>query len=1250
MEDQIQQDQSENKNVSTTPTLTATNSPMSSSDHTPPSTVQTSVEDNERDDDGESAESTGGNSAASPLSDTIVIPNQDLITRRKELAQLLARGSTEPTKEGDKWYLIPRDFLEDVMNLAVETFDELRSEVGALDLSSIVDRQGNLYPENDEPVDTYNVSPPVFQLLVDWFEVRGEPVSRAIIVNPEAGHKEVERFPSFFQVHTLTKKDTNYGQNISHGHTTNSIPRHGVHMSTTSTFNDLFDAIQRKILRAPQKPRQFRVWFITSEDIDLLPNSISLSTFVNDIPKKQLVLQTRYGQRLKDQGLTSPFYHVLVESSASSSIPYTFPTDTYFKSLDSKTSSISQSAGGNLGLANLGNTCYMNSALQCLLHIPEVNEYFFYKVFESELNDSNPLGFKGQIAKVFGALLHKLFSSPLDGLNNGPSTTSSNPSNLSVSPRDFKYTIGHYSSLFQGYQQQDSQEFLSWLLDALHEDLNRIYDKPYCEKPELTDAEVGDPLCVARLAQTCWSQHKHRNDSVIIDLFTGLYQSTLVCPDCNKSSITFDPFNDLTLPLPVNKKWYHTFTVVDLASGGKLSKFEVELSKTSNYDELIAYLSLRLGFDSSSLFLFEIFNNFFYKDFQSSYDKIRFYPISEIISENDEVAIYHIPHNPETDVIVPVIHSVMDSDKSYNVARSFGVPLFVVLKENDMKCFETIKDKLIESTKILKSGESVEIDQRESEMQDVANIETSEVPEPSAVPESTEILDVPMDDGDLFSIKYYAERKSVLSRPTSRLIHIPHNRANLNNLPNLTDLFPRIVASEQTQQDLEQDEFIVVENRFPGTPQPSSSLSDEDTECEENLGSLFDSVHELPVTTDVPNTSASSTGEIGDKMTLVCQWDHDSYVREFGDNDAEHSWSHPTIISNPEVEESKRKLKAEQNSTVSLYDCLRAFSTPEVLGDQDLWYCPKCKDHKQATKTIQLWATGDILTIHLKRFESARSFSDKIDMVVDFPVNEPLDMSEFVQDNDSKYDLIAVDNHYGGLGGGHYTAYAKNFRDDEWYYFNDSRVTKVADPTECVTGAAYLLFYRKRGTNLGGDKLQSLIDAGRESFAQEVEQVKENILKLKEQIDIYRFNEHDLEEAKRKLIESENTGEGEDSAVVDDEESAVTKDDTGSIPGPSSSSSSSSGSTKKSRSSIDPSELRNEDINSALHRKQRLITRDNRPVGIRPSNSTVESVLNSPLGSSDENSSSDVPSNSIQSEPVPLEDEIPGENQSHPIE
>lgn len=56
------------------------------------------------------------------------------------------------------------------------------------------------------------------------------------------------------------------------------------------------------------------------------------------------------------------------------------------------------------------------------------------------------------------------------------------------------------------------------------------------------------------MAEEAWRNHLRRNDSVIVDTFHGLFKSTLVCPKCNKVSVTFDPFCYLSVPLPVSKE------------------------------------------------------------------------------------------------------------------------------------------------------------------------------------------------------------------------------------------------------------------------------------------------------------------------------------------------------------------------------------------------------------------------------------------------------------------------------------------------------------------------------------------------------------------------------------------------------------------------------------------------------------------------------------------------------------------------
>lgn len=98
--------------------------------------------------------------------------------------------------------------------------------------------------------------------------------------------------------------------------------------------------------------------------------------------------------------------------------------------------------------------------------------------------------------------------------------------------------------MFTGYAQHDSQQFFSFLVDGIHEDLNRIKKKPYVETVDSKGRED------AVVAKESWLAYTRRNQSVIVDYFTGQYKSKVVCPDCKKESITFDPFTTVTLPIP----------------------------------------------------------------------------------------------------------------------------------------------------------------------------------------------------------------------------------------------------------------------------------------------------------------------------------------------------------------------------------------------------------------------------------------------------------------------------------------------------------------------------------------------------------------------------------------------------------------------------------------------------------------------------------------------------------------------------
>ena len=151
------------------------------------------------------------------------------------------------------------------------------------------------------------------------------------------------------------------------------------------------------------------------------------------------------------------------------------------------------------------------------------------------------------------------------------------------------------------------------------------------------------------------------------------------------------------------------------------------------------------------------------------------------------------------------------------------------------------------------------------------------------------------------------------------------------------------------------------------------------------------------------------------------------------------TWTNYPLYPDRELADSRAARLAKKKNGISLEDCLNEFRKEEILSENDAWYCPRCKEHRRASKKFELWTVPDILVIHLKRFSSEGRLRDKVDACVDFPV-EDLDMNDRVvvreDGRDLTYDLFAVDNHYGGLGGGHYTAFAKSFDDDQWYEYN----------------------------------------------------------------------------------------------------------------------------------------------------------------------------------------------------------------------
>ncbi|XP_075538879.1 ubiquitin carboxyl-terminal hydrolase 11-like isoform X3 [Dermacentor variabilis] len=731
------------------------------------------------------------------------------------------------------------------------------------------------------------------------------------------------------------------------------------------------------------------------------------------------------------------------------------------------------SVRGVCGLRNLGNTCFMNAGLQCLLSNGRLVSYFLARSGEEDAGERGED--EDSLTSQLAHLLRQVWSGSYSCLR----------------PVPFKEALAQACPQFSDCRQHDCQEFLTLLLDTLHEQTNRagreLRGSPlqgsgsesstssweaavplrgrhlpvepcggskYSEaeesavvgevRPDSPTAAIAVSACKApkegilvngrcspplakrprldegprsdeqeRRAQEAWDEYTARNQSVVVDTFQGQFRSTVVCSECGHVSVTYEPFMYLPLPLPHAMERQIEVTYVPLG-GGDPVPHRVRVPK---------------------------------------HEKVRC--VVEVLTSQLEepplhgMALAELAHNGQ------MVQRVLDEDMA---VRCIG--------EGDREVFAFALGPWDEEEK--EGKEEKEGAKKEEEdclppvasarawhscaicLEDMADDHLHMHPscrcllcrnclEISCKHYGSDSLMCP-----LCNLPVKAEGEFV---PLSRMSNQRH-RSRLVTVP--------LVFSQEGGQPWRAPTLVRVPCHCPASHLYTAAAAHLPPEACFTL-SLVDAWGQRCSRCLPGRCGGCEVARVGwvslqpgDCLALRCL-DDDGPPRS-------DTWPRPATSGT-----------ARPSGSLSLYDCLQAFSESETLDEHNPWFCPVCHRNQRARKTLSIWRSPDTLMVYLKRFVFHEFSGSKVDERVDFPL-EALDLEPFVSGPQPQaaenllYDLHAYICHIGGVNCGHYTAYTRHWTTGEWYHYNDESVGKQPPPRLEEQAHAYILFYQRRST------------------------------------------------------------------------------------------------------------------------------------------------------------------------------------------